>query len=227
MAGQVDPVHPGETRSAVFAAGEQTSATDAAMMRRCIALACSAHARGEVPYAAVISRRGRFVCEQLNMANADHDVTHHAELISISTAQKQLGSSSLEDCTLYSLVEPCPMCAYALREVRIGRVVYGLGSPVMGGHSRWNILGDEGLSQHMPEVFAGPPEIVAGFLGSEAASAMRAWNPLFWSIIRERDLITAGDEPRIAEAPAHIGSGPSPSRPASWLRWAVDRLWRN
>lgn len=172
----------------------QVNDTDAVMMRRCIALAATARQRREVPYAAVISRRGHLVCETINKANADRDVTHHAELIAISAAQHQLGRN-LGDCTMYTLVEPCPMCAYALREVRMGRVVYALGSPVMGGHTHWDILGDDGLSSRIPEVFAQPPAIISGFLSDEAAAAMRSWNPLFWAIIKRRKLMTAAHSP--------------------------------
>ncbi|CCD96189.1 putative cytosine/adenosine deaminase (modular protein) [Bradyrhizobium sp. ORS 375] len=196
-----------------------TTDQDAAMMRRCLALASSARARGEVPYAAVIGRNGRMVCESINRANADRDVTQHAELVAISQAQKALGTSSLDDCTLYTLVEPCPMCAYAMREVRIGRVVYGLGSPVMGGHSRWNILGDDGLSSRMPEVFATPPDIVAGFFTHEAAAVMQAWNPLFWTFVELRDLIRA-------DVLHGTKRGRKRSLAAASLRWMVDRLWR-
>lgn len=198
----------------------QINDTDAMMMRRCIALAATARQRREVPYAAVISRRGHLVCETINKVNSHRDVTHHAELIAISTAQRQLGRS-LGDCTMYTLVEPCPMCAYALREVRMGRVVYALGSPVMGGHTHWDILGDHGLSSRIPEVFAQPPAIVAGFLSEEAAAAMRSWNPLFWAIIRRRRLITA------AHAPSKIAPQPvAPAKLRAPLRRLVDRLWR-
>ena len=62
----------------------------------------------------------------------------------------------------------------------------------MGGHSRWNILADSGLSDTMPEVFADAPEIVAGAMSKEAADIFAAWNPLFWRFIRSRELFVAG-----------------------------------
>src|SRR5262249_37843837 len=128
--------------------------SDLAMMRRCIALAQSAGPKREYPFAAVIARRGEFICESLNMVRNERDFTRHAELVAISLAQKRLRSTSLDECTIYSTVEPCAMCSYAIRESRIGRVIFGLRSPVMGGHSRWNILSDAGLSSTLPEVFA-------------------------------------------------------------------------
>jgi len=66
----------------------------------------------------------------------DRDVTRHAEAVALTEAQRTLGCTSLDDCTLYANVEPCALCSYAIREARIGRVVYGVSSPVMGGHPR-------------------------------------------------------------------------------------------
>ncbi len=89
------------------------------------------------------------------------------------------------------------MCSYAIREARIARVVYGLSSPVMGGHSRWDILGDELLSSKMPEVFAPPPEIVADFMSDEAAAAFRRAAPMAWAYVRWRECFRCGgDDPR-------------------------------
>src|SRR5579864_552046 len=123
-------------------------------MRRCIALAKSCRSNGEYPFAAVIGRQGEFICEASNMVRRAGDVTRHAEMVAMSAAQQTLRRISLDDCTLYSTVEPCAMCAYAIRESRIGRVIFGLQSPFMGGHSRWNILGDDNLAAVLPEVFA-------------------------------------------------------------------------
>jgi tRNA(adenine34) deaminase len=206
--------------------GHETDDTDAAMMQRCFGLARSARQRGELPYAALISQQGRFICESPNMANADRDVTRHAELVAISIAQKELGTASLDECTLYTLVEPCPMCAYAMRETRIGRVVYGLHSPTMGGHSRWNILGDHNLSVRMPEVFAAPPAIVAGYLQEEAVAALRNWNSTFWWIIERRGLITT--RPTDPDSQHGFGKGHSGGLPRrrKFLRSAIDRIWR-
>ena len=120
------------------------TAPDIGFMQRCVSLAHSGMAKGEYPFAAVISRKGRFVCEAHNMVRCEGDVTRHAEMVALSEAQRTLKTTSLEDCTLYSTVEPCAMCAYAIRESRVGRVISGLRSPVMGGHSRWDILTDSG-----------------------------------------------------------------------------------
>ena len=86
----------------------------------------------------------------------------HAEILAISEAQRVLGRSDLSDCTIYSNVEPCPMCSFPIRETRIGRVVYAISSPMMGGFSKWNVLGDNEISNVMPQVFGDAPEVAAG-----------------------------------------------------------------
>jgi len=74
-------------------------------------------------------------------------------------------------------------------------VVYGLHSPHMRGLLKWNVLGDEGISRNMPEVFAPPPTIVAGFMAREADDALLEWNPLVWMAIKRRGLfVTEGPE---------------------------------
>jgi tRNA(adenine34) deaminase len=161
-------------------------AVDRVMMERCIALAVRAADLGEYPYAAVISRNGVSVCEAISLVKHDHDVTHHAEATAISNALRRLKRVSLEDCTIYSNVEPCALCCYAIRESRMGRVVYGIPAPLTGGVTRWNILGDTLISDKLPEVFAPPPEIVAGFMREQIEAAIARKTPLAWKFIRER-----------------------------------------
>jgi tRNA(adenine34) deaminase len=168
---------------------------DRAMMTRCIALSRSSGDAGEYPYGAVVVRDGSVVAESINRVAHDGDVTRHAEVVAISAAQKALSTVSLDDCTIYVNAEPCAFCCYAIRESRIGRVVFGLQSPHMGGVSKWNVLNDEDLSRSMPEVFAAPPEIVAGFMAKEAEQALFQWNPLVAGIIKERGLF--GTAPRV------------------------------
>jgi tRNA(adenine34) deaminase len=159
---------------------------DLAMMRRCLALSEAAARDGELPFAALVCRGEEIVTEASNRVVRDGDATQHAELLAVSQAQRRLGRRLLDDCTLYSSVEPCAMCAFPIRETGIARVVYALGSPVMGGHSRWNVLGDHEVSNLMPQVFRGVPEVVAGVLQHEAAEVWRRWNPLIWEMIRAR-----------------------------------------
>ena len=160
---------------------------------RAIALSKESGAAGEYPYGVLICRAGKVVAESTNRVKHDSDVTRHAEVVAISAAQKALGSTSLDDCVIYGSAEPCVFCSYAIRESRIGRVVYGLHSPHMGGLSKWNVLEDESISRNMPEVFAPPPTIVAGFMAREADDALSEWSPLIWMAIKRRGIfVTEG-----------------------------------
>src|SRR6266581_4569417 len=129
-------------------------AIDIRMMRRCIELSRIATTQGEFPFAALIcSKDGTVLAEATNRVARDRDVTRHAELLAVSEAQKVLGQAGLAECTIYSNLEPCVMCSFPIRESRIGRVVFGIRSPMMGGFSRWNVLGDRVMSKHMPAIF--------------------------------------------------------------------------
>ena len=162
------------------------SAVDLKMMGRCIELSAEAVEQRELPFACVICRDGEIVAEAINRVVQDGDVTRHAEIQAISQAQRVLGRSDLSDCTIYSNVEPCPMCSFAVRETRIARVVYAISSPMMGGLSKWNVLGDKEISDVMPEVFGDKPEVAAGLHYRQAAAVWQRWNPIFWLAIRFR-----------------------------------------
>ena len=163
-------------------------ALDTAMMARCIELSRTATSEGEYPFACIICCDSEVVVEVTNRVARDGDLTRHAELMAISQAQKLLGKTKLKTCTLYCNVEPCPMCSFAIREAGIGRVLFSLRSPFMGGLSRWNVLSDSELSRRMPEVFGKAPEVVTGLLAKEAARVWRRWNPIVWGVIRWRGI---------------------------------------
>jgi tRNA(adenine34) deaminase len=173
---------------------EANRGPDLEMMQRCIALAESSVSEGEYPFAAVIASNGAFLCESTNRVERNHDVNSHAEIVAISKAQAIRGAN-LSNCTIYANVEPCAQCSYAIREARIGKVVYGLRSPLMGGHSRWNILSDTNLSTVLPEVFLPAPEILSGFLQDEVEAVFHKWNPLIWQVIKARGVfvVDAGE----------------------------------
>jgi tRNA(adenine34) deaminase len=175
--------------------------TDKAMMARCIELSRIAVAKGEYPFGTVIALDGQIVAEAINHTVRDGDVTRHAEVIALSHAQKAIGRAQLRHYTLYTNIEPCAMCSYCIREAWIGRVVYALSSPVMGGFSKWNILRDDDMSARMAQVFAAVPEVVSGVLAREAQQAWRDWNPLAWQMIKLRGLLT---EPSLAEGHVHV-----------------------
>jgi tRNA(adenine34) deaminase len=165
----------------------QTS--DERMMRYCFELAAKSAGQGEYPYAAVVIRDGAIVAETTNRVAHERDVTRHAELVAICLAQQARGGTDLTDCTIYTNVEPCAFCSYAIRESRIGKVVFALRSPTMGGLSRWNILGDRRLSDTMPEVFAPPPVVLADFLCEEGDASLRRSAPTAWAFMHARRLL--------------------------------------
>jgi tRNA(adenine34) deaminase len=170
-------------------------ATDAAMMARCVELSRIAVAKGEYPFATVIARDGEVVAEAINRSVREGDVSRHAEVIALSQAQKALGREPLRRHTLYTNIEPCAMCSYCIREAWLGRVVYALESPVMGGLTKWNILRDSGIADRMPQVFGPAPEVTSGVLVKETQQVWHDWNPLAWEMIKLRGFLT--------EPPAH------------------------
>jgi len=161
-------------------------AIDMAMMARCIELSKTAGKEGEFPFACVIAKDGQVIVESLNRVKRDGDLTRHAEIVAVGMAQRALGTKDLSGCTLYTNVEPCAMCSFPIRETRISRVVYAIGSRLMGGDSKWDVLGDEELARVMPEAFGDAPEVVRGLLRKDAERAWRNWNPLIWGVIRYR-----------------------------------------
>ena len=173
---------------------------DHAFMRHCFDLAREAAGRKELAFGSVIARDGVVVAAQGNAVRAEQDVTRHAEVCAIVAAQKKLGRPSLDGCTLYTNVEPCAFCSYAIRETRIARVVFALASPVMGGTSRWDVLHDTGLGDTMPEVFGPPPEIVGGFLAEEAEDLLKQAAPMTWAATKARGLFVAEDAGRLSRA---------------------------
>jgi tRNA(adenine34) deaminase len=178
-----------------------TDARDVRPLTRCIELSRQATREGENPFACVICQNDQTVAEATTRARRDADVTRHAELIAISQAQQTLGTRDLSKCTIYSNVEPCAMCSFCIRETGIGRVVYSIPSPIMGGLSKWNILGDLDISNTLPEIFRKPPEIVSGLMEAEAEQVWREWHPIDWAVLRHRHAIgkTFPNEPRGAD----------------------------
>ena len=115
---------------------------------------------------------GQVIAEAINHQVRDGDVSRHAEVIALSQAQKVKSRKALRAATLYTNVEPCAMCSYCLRESQVGRVVYAIGSPVMGGDTKFNILQDDHMTDRLPQVFGVVPEVVSGLLHDEAAAGV-------------------------------------------------------
>jgi tRNA(adenine34) deaminase len=109
-----------------------TVADDEMWMKEAIRQARLAEDLGEVPIGAVIVREGVIVGAGYNLRERDHDPTAHAELIAIRQASLNLQAWRLLGCTLYVTLEPCPMCAGAILQSRVERVVYGASDPKAG-----------------------------------------------------------------------------------------------
>ncbi len=182
-------------------------ATDKAMMKRCIELSRIGAGDGEYPFGAVIALHGQIIAEAANRTVRDGDASRHAEVIALSCARKTVNRRDLAGATLYSTIEPCAMCSFCIRESWVGRVVYALDSPMMGGASKWNILRDGDLSDQIP-IFGPAPEIVSGILRREVQQVWQGWNPLAWEMMRLRGVFSApdarGDDVNVL--PAHARS---------------------
>jgi tRNA(adenine34) deaminase len=99
--------------------------TDVHFMEMALEEARQAAREGEIPVGAVLVREGRVVARNHNRREQDRDATAHAEVLVLREACRQLGRWRLSDTALYVTLEPCPMCAGAIWNARVGRLVYG------------------------------------------------------------------------------------------------------
>ena len=106
--------------------------TEADFMREALAEANLAAAAGEMPVGCVVVRNGEIIARAHNECEARRDATAHAELLAIRRAAAAAGNWRLKDCTLYATLEPCPMCAGAIVQARVGRLVFGAADPGQG-----------------------------------------------------------------------------------------------
>ncbi|MBK6860155.1 MAG: nucleoside deaminase [Saprospiraceae bacterium] len=105
---------------------------DKAFMKMALDEAKKAIAAGEVPIGAVIVYKQQILAKAHNQTELLKDVTAHAEILAITAASQHVNSKYLKDCTIYVSLEPCPMCAAALRWAQIGRLVYAAEDEKMG-----------------------------------------------------------------------------------------------
>ena len=106
--------------------------SDADYMREALSEAEAAAAAGEMPVGCVVVKDGEIVARAHNECEARRDATAHAELLAIRRASASLGDWRLAGCTLYATLEPCPMCAGAIVQARVGRLVFGAPDPGQG-----------------------------------------------------------------------------------------------
>lgn len=125
---------------------------DEKFMREALKQACKAAALEEVPIGCVIVQDGKIIARGYNRRNTEGSTLAHAELIAIRKASKKLGDWRLEDCTLYVTLEPCPMCAGAILQARIPRVVIGTMNPKAGcAGSVLNILQNQQFNHQVSQ----------------------------------------------------------------------------
>ncbi len=134
-------------------------------MRRCLELAAVAGARGDAPVGGVVVIDGAIVGEASETLPTGDSVTGHAETLACQAALDQTGRKDLAGATLYTTAEPCFMCSFVIRQLRVARVVFGDETPLIGGASSTHpILTDPALDPWRPA-----PVVVAGVLRAECA----------------------------------------------------------
>lgn len=132
---------------------------DKRWMLEAIAEAMKAEEKAEVPIGAVIVKHGEIIGRGHNLRETTADPTAHAEIIAIKQASERLNAWRLTDCDLYVTLEPCPMCAGAILQSRIRRVVYGTADPKAGCcGTLMNLLQDERFN-HLTEVTVAAEDI--------------------------------------------------------------------
>lgn len=141
---------------------------DERYMKEAVRQAKKAYALGEVPIGCVIVYDGKIIGRGYNRRNTDKSTLSHAEIIAIRKAGRVIGDWRLEDCTLYVTLEPCQMCAGAIVQARIPRVVMACMNPKAGcAGSVLNIF-------DMPQ-FNHQVESVRGVMESECAQMLRTF----------------------------------------------------
>ena len=135
---------------------------DEKYMKEAMKQARKAAAIEEVPIGCVIVYEGRVIGRGYNKRNLKKNTLAHAEIIAMNKASKVIGDWRLEDCTMYVTLEPCPMCAGAIVQARIPKVVIGSMNPKAGcAGSVLNVLQTEGFNHQV--------EIETGVLGAECS----------------------------------------------------------
>ena len=127
----------------------------------------------EVPVGAVVVCEGEVVAAAYNTRETDKNAVRHAEVTAISRACEKLGGWRLHKCELYVTLEPCPMCAGAIVNSRIKKVVYGAKDPKAGAFGTVLDLNDFPLN-HKPEIVSGVREAECASLLSDFFKALRA-----------------------------------------------------
>ena len=144
----------------------EVTAIDIAMMERALALADQAAALDEVPVGAVVYKGNRIIAEGYNLRESSSDPVAHAELLAISRAGRALGEWRLTGCSLAVTLEPCPMCAGAMVNARLDRVIYGATDPKAGAcDTLYHIPTDQRLNHEV--------QVIRGVLADRCGDVLR------------------------------------------------------
>jgi len=141
------------------------SELDLEMMALAIEEAKKAAALGEVPIGAVIAQRGEVIATGHNLRETDKHALAHAEIVAIDNACKKLGGWRLPECTLYVTLEPCPMCAGAIINSRIDRVVFGAYDAKAGSLGSLIDLSKVNYNHH--------PQLCGGVMAEECSALLK------------------------------------------------------
>jgi tRNA(adenine34) deaminase len=140
--------------------------SDETFMREALSLAREAATAGEVPVGAVVVKDGEVVGQGHNRPVAGRDPTAHAEVIALRNAAERTGNYRLADCILYVTLEPCAMCAGAIMNARMRRVVYGAADPKSGAcGSVVDLFAENRLNYHTT--------VVGGVMAEEASKLLQ------------------------------------------------------
>lgn len=124
---------------------------DENFMRRCLELGRLALENGDAPIGCIIVLNNRIIAEAVESVKSKNDPSAHAELLAVRIACKNLKTRDLSGATLFSNVEPCVMCAYAIRQTGIGAVVFGIRNNRVGGaNSKFRVLTDPEFTEKFP-----------------------------------------------------------------------------
>lgn len=149
----------------------EASETDLGYMRRCIDLAREAQSWGDYPVGALVVRGGEILGSGAESTKRLLDVAAHAEVEAIRAACRKVGALDLGGATLYTTVEPCYLCSFAIRQLKFARVVIARAYPQAGGvSSRHPILLDAAIPH-----WGAPPEVVTGVLEDECGALFREY----------------------------------------------------
>lgn len=142
--------------------------SDESFMKQAVKQAKKAYDKLETPIGCVIVYEDKIIAKGYNKRNMKKNTLAHAEILAINKASKVLGDWRLEDCTMYVTLEPCPMCAGAIVQARIPRVVIGSMNPKAGcAGSVLNLLQQDGLNHQV--------EITKGVLAEECSGLMTSF----------------------------------------------------